>query len=125
MVATLPGPANIVGKSLGSSPPSSSIVSGMPNPPPVDRTLLLHLADLARLHLSPERLPILRERLERIIAAFSGLDDVVPDAATPHAAAACRLRADRIEPPLPTATVLANSPATAGSSFLVPRVIDA
>ncbi len=98
----------------------------MPNPPSLDRALMQHLAELARLHISPERMPILRQRLERILAGFSALQGVITAASTPIAEASPRpLREDRASEPLPVATVLANAPESAGSSFLVPRVIDA
>jgi aspartyl-tRNA(Asn)/glutamyl-tRNA(Gln) amidotransferase subunit C len=97
----------------------------MPNPPAIDRTAIQHLADLARLHIPAERHAVLRERLERIVAAFSALQEggAMQDAAT--AEGALPLRADVAEPPLPLAQVLANAPQQAGDCFVVPRVIDA
>jgi aspartyl-tRNA(Asn)/glutamyl-tRNA(Gln) amidotransferase subunit C len=97
----------------------------MPNPPSIDRAEIQHLADLARLHIPAERHAVLRERLERIVAAFSALQEggAIQDATTDERALA--LRADVAEPPLTPAQVLANAPQQAGDCFVVPRVIEA
>jgi aspartyl-tRNA(Asn)/glutamyl-tRNA(Gln) amidotransferase subunit C len=100
----------------------------MPNPPSIDRALIQHLAELARLHIPAEQSGPLRQRLESIVNAFSALQD--PDLAPPAATAAWSglplpLRPDIAGEPLPVATVLANAPQQAASAFVVPRVIDA
>jgi len=97
----------------------------MPNPPSIDRALMQHLADLARLHIPAERQAALRERLERIVAAFSALQPEQPASAPAAAAAGLRLRTDGAELPLAVDAVLANAPQQAAGSFVVPRVIDA
>lgn len=97
----------------------------MPNPPSIDRALMQHLADLARLHIPAERLPPLRERLERIVAAFSALQADSGPGAPPAGEPPLRLRADVVEPPLALDMVLANAPQQAAGAFVVPRVIDA
>lgn len=97
----------------------------MPHPVSIDRQLMQHLADLARLHIPAERLPLLRERLERIVAAFQTLQDAELTTPAPGPRPGTPLRDDRTEPPLPVATVLANAPQQAGDAFVVPRVIDA
>jgi aspartyl/glutamyl-tRNA(Asn/Gln) amidotransferase C subunit len=103
----------------------------MPNPPSIDRMLMQHLAELARLHIPAERQNVLRERLERVVAAFSALQDAdlapaTPSADSPRASGpVLELRPDVVEPPLPVATVLANAPQQAAAAFVVPRVIDA
>lgn len=97
----------------------------MPNPVTIDRALMQHLADLARLHIPAERLPVLRERLERIVGAFQALQEADATALVATPVAGTPLRADVAEPPLPVATVLANAPQQAGDAFVVPRVIDA
>lgn len=97
----------------------------MPNPLSIDRALMQHLADLARLHIPTERQALLRERLERIVAAFSALQEAAPTGDAAGTAPSLPLRADAIEPPLPVDTVLANAPQHAAGSFVVPRVIDA
>lgn len=102
--------------------------AAMPHPPVIDRNLIQHLAELARLHIPAERQPELRARLERIIAAFSALDPSAAAATARQAAAMpapLGLRADRPEPPLAVAVVLQNAPQQAAGSFVVPRVIDA
>lgn len=98
----------------------------MPNPLVIDRALMLRLAELARLQVPADRLPILRERLERIVAAFQSLqdaDDAGPPP-SPPSVAPLRLRADEPGPALPTAMVFANAPARAGDHFVVPRVVE-
>jgi aspartyl-tRNA(Asn)/glutamyl-tRNA(Gln) amidotransferase subunit C len=100
----------------------------MPNPPAIDRAMMQHLAELARLHIPAEQLGPLRQRLESIVSAFSALQD--PDLAPAAASAAppelqLSLRPDLAGEPLPVSTVLANAPQHAASAFVVPRVIDA
>ncbi len=100
----------------------------MPNPPAIDRALMLRLADLARLHIPAERLPSLRARLERIVAAFSALQTIggIPASAVTGApTAGLPTRPDVASAPLAPASVLQNAPQQAGGSFLVPRVIEA
>lgn len=94
------------------------------HPVAIDRALLEHLAKLARLHLPPGREEVLRQRLERIVAAFSTLQQVATTAAPRTAASPPHLRPDLPEPPMAPADVLANAPAQAGQCFLVPRVVD-
>jgi aspartyl/glutamyl-tRNA(Asn/Gln) amidotransferase C subunit len=105
----------------------------MPSPS-IDRALMQHLAGLARLHLAADRLPVLRDRLERIVTAFAALGDAVAAPAAPTASPAApavapeapplALRADVAAAPLPVDVVLANAPQHAGGAFVVPRVID-
>ena len=99
----------------------------MPNPIEFDRAAILRLADLARLHLPAERLPLLRQRLQRLVEAFGALAELPPEALEPPpvAAAPLPLRVDAPEPPMTPAQALANAPRTAGGAFLVPRVVDA
>jgi aspartyl-tRNA(Asn)/glutamyl-tRNA(Gln) amidotransferase subunit C len=96
----------------------------MANPPTIDRALMLQLADLARLHIPQERLPALRDRLERIVAAFSALEDADTSCHPPHPPLPLRLRPDVAGPGLPLSEVFANAPQRAGDSFVVPRVVD-
>lgn len=100
----------------------------MSHPPVIDRNLIQHLAELARLHIPAERQPELRARLERIIAAFSALDPSAAEVTASQLApiqAPLSLRTDRPESPLAVAVVLQNAPQQAAGSFVVPRVIDA
>lgn len=96
----------------------------MANPPPIDRALLEHLADLARLQLPPDAAG-LRQRLERIVSAFSALQDLATVGLPAAHSSPLPLRQDEPEAPLPVATVLANAPQQAAGSFVVPRVVDA
>jgi aspartyl/glutamyl-tRNA(Asn/Gln) amidotransferase C subunit len=97
----------------------------MPHPPTIDRTTIQHLADLARLHIPAERHAVVRERLERIVAAFSVLQEGGAAADGPGPERALGLRQDVAEPAMAPAQVIANAPKHAGDCFLVPRVIDA
>jgi aspartyl-tRNA(Asn)/glutamyl-tRNA(Gln) amidotransferase subunit C len=93
----------------------------MPDQPVIDRALLEHLAELARLTMSADRQAALREPLQRLVDAFSAL---ASDDAANADDARLALRDDSAEPPLPTATVLANAPQMADDSFVVPRVVE-
>jgi aspartyl/glutamyl-tRNA(Asn/Gln) amidotransferase C subunit len=95
----------------------------MPNSPELDRDALQHLANLARLHLTSERLPLLRARLQRLVAAFGALPQGSTEAAV--FGPGLPLRDDVAGTPLPTAAALANAPQQAAGAFLVPRVVDA
>lgn len=95
----------------------------MATPPTIDRALMQHLAELARLHVPAERAATLRQRLERIVAAFSALQPA--EAGGEAAAKELRLRPDVAGAPLPVTTVLANAPQQAANTFVVPRVVDA
>ena len=97
-----------------------------PKPTVVDRALLEHLAELARLTLSPEREAVLRRKLQELVTAFTALADAPLDPApAPGASEGVRLRPDRAEPTPDRDVVLANAPRTADGCFVVPRVVDA
>jgi aspartyl/glutamyl-tRNA(Asn/Gln) amidotransferase C subunit len=93
----------------------------MPDHPVIDRALLEHLAELARLTMSADRQAALREPLQRLVDAFSAL---APDSSTATDDGRLVLRDDTPEPPLPTATVLDNAPQAADDSFVVPRIVE-
>lgn len=113
----------------------------MPHDLEIDRALLEHLAELARLSLSADREVVLRQQLQRLVDAFSALGDgpaagsasaaadagptAVPTAGSGPPHPPLPLRADEPEAPLPVDRVLANAPRTADGSFVVPRVVDA
>jgi Asp-tRNA(Asn)/Glu-tRNA(Gln) amidotransferase C subunit len=109
----------------------------MPNPIEFDRLTLQHLAELARLHLTADRQPLVRQRLQRLVEAFGALaeqPDPVADAdregrpdpgSDPGEAATLSLRPDLPLPPLRPEQALANAPKQAAGAFLVPRVVDA
>ncbi|MCU0865216.1 MAG: aspartyl/glutamyl-tRNA amidotransferase subunit C [Planctomycetes bacterium] len=103
----------------------------MPSPIEFDRTTIQHLAELARLHLPADRLPVLRQRLQRLVDAFGALGELpLPNAdqqggqpGEPQAALV--LRPDVPLPPLSPEQALANAPQQAAGAFVVPRVVDA
>ncbi|MBL9076255.1 MAG: Asp-tRNA(Asn)/Glu-tRNA(Gln) amidotransferase GatCAB subunit C [Planctomycetes bacterium] len=92
--------------------------------PDLDRALVQHLADLARLHLPAERLATVLQNARRIVAAFGALGDLPLESGGDPDLQPVRLRTDTAEPPLPLDQVLANAPRTAGGMFVVPRVVD-
>jgi aspartyl-tRNA(Asn)/glutamyl-tRNA(Gln) amidotransferase subunit C len=100
----------------------------MPSPIEFDRTTIQHLAELARLHLPADRLPVLRQRLQRLVDAFGALGELpLPNPADQlgEPQAALVLRPDVPLPPLSPEQALANAPQQAAGAFLVPRVVDA
>jgi len=96
--------------------------------PTIDRALLSHLEEMARLHISTDRLPVVRERLQRIVEAFAALRDLATAGVEPTPASPPSpppLRPDQPGPVLTPSEVLANAPQHAAGCFLVPRVVDA
>ena len=89
------------------------------------------LTQLARLHLPADRLPVLRQRLQRLVDAFGALGELpLPNADQQggqpvEPQAALLLRPDVPLPPLSPEQALANAPQQAAGAFLVPRVVDA
>jgi aspartyl-tRNA(Asn)/glutamyl-tRNA(Gln) amidotransferase subunit C len=94
-------------------------------PPVIDRSQLQHLAELARLHVPADRQATVLQHMQRVVDAFEALRQlpVAPPAPT-GGGEPLRLRDDVPEPPLPVPEVLANAPRTAGSMFVVPRVVE-
>lgn len=89
----------------------------------IDRSEVLHVARLARLHLSDEEIEPMARELSAVldhVARIGELDlDSVP--ATTHVAELTgQLRADEPRPCLPREVVLAQAPAVSGEGFLVP-----
>ena len=107
----------------------------MPSPTEFDRTTIQHLAELARLHLPADRLPVLRQRLQRLVDAFGALGELPLPATDQQGGqqgdpqdepqAAVVLRPDVPLPPLSPEQALANAPQQAAGAFVVPRVVDA
>ena len=90
----------------------------------IDRSEVLHVARLARLHLSDEEIEPMARELSAVldhVARIGELDlDSVPahdPRSRAHRSATCR-RAAR--PCLPREVVLAQAPAVSGEGFLVP-----
>jgi aspartyl-tRNA(Asn)/glutamyl-tRNA(Gln) amidotransferase subunit C len=89
----------------------------------IDREEVLHVARLARLHLSEEEIEPMARELSAVldhVARIGELDlENVP--ATTHVAELTgQLRADEPRPCLPREVVLAQAPAVSGEGFLVP-----
>jgi aspartyl-tRNA(Asn)/glutamyl-tRNA(Gln) amidotransferase subunit C len=89
----------------------------------IDRDEVLHVARLARLHLSEQEIEPMARELSAVldhVARIGELDlENVP--ATTHVAELTgRLRADEPRPCLPREVVLAQAPAAGGEGFLVP-----
>ncbi len=89
----------------------------------IDRDEVLHVARLARLHLSEEEIEPMARELSAVldhVARIGELDlEHVPP--TTHVAELTgRLRADEPQPCLSREVVLAQAPALSGEGFLVP-----
>ncbi len=89
----------------------------------IDRSEVLHVARLARLHLSEEEIEPMARELSAVLdhVARIGELDLEDVPATTHVAELTgRLRADDPRPCLPREVVLAQAPAVSGEGFLVP-----
>jgi aspartyl-tRNA(Asn)/glutamyl-tRNA(Gln) amidotransferase subunit C len=89
---------------------------------------VLHVAKLARLRLEPDEVEKFGEQLSNILGYVEILErvDVSGVEATFHVQeVACPLRPDAARPSQPAEEALANAPARDGTSFAVPKVIDA
>jgi aspartyl-tRNA(Asn)/glutamyl-tRNA(Gln) amidotransferase subunit C len=87
---------------------------------------LRHVATLARLSLSDEKLKTLSGQLESILGYIDQIGQVEMSGVPPMAHALPVhnvLREDVVEPPLPLEKVLQNAPETDGPFFKVPKVI--
>jgi aspartyl-tRNA(Asn)/glutamyl-tRNA(Gln) amidotransferase subunit C len=85
-----------------------------------------HVATLARLDLSPQRLEKLTGQLESIIDYVAKIGQVDVSSVEPLAHALPLhnvFREDVVEPSLPLEKVLQNAPETDGPFFKVPKVI--
>ena len=107
----------------------------MPKPPSpnpqIDRALIEHLCELARLRLPSERQTALQAQLAKVVQAFStlaeaGEEDCATAGEAPVGATLTtpELRVDAAEQPPSSADVLANAPQTATDCFVVPRVVE-
>lgn len=89
----------------------------------IDRSEVLHVARLARLHLSEEEIEPMARELSAVldhVARIGELDLESVPATTHVAELAGQLRADEPRPCLPREVVLAQAPAVSGEGFLVP-----
>ncbi|MCL5116398.1 MAG: Asp-tRNA(Asn)/Glu-tRNA(Gln) amidotransferase subunit GatC [Firmicutes bacterium] len=88
---------------------------------------ILHVARLARLHLTPDELGPVRADLNRVLAYVSQLQKLDLEGVRPtmhvvetHAP----LREDRPEPSLGIAEATKNGPVVENGMFLVPRIME-
>ena len=89
----------------------------------IDRSEVLHVARLARLHLSEEEVEPMARELSAVldhVARIGELDLENVPAPTHVAELTGQLRADEPRPCLPREVVLAQAPAVSGEGFLVP-----
>lgn len=86
-----------------------------------------HIANLARLELSPTELALYRQQLSAILDHFSQLQQLDTSGVLPYSEArqeSMPLRADRSRPGLSTEALLKNAPAAEDDQFRVPPVLD-
>jgi aspartyl-tRNA(Asn)/glutamyl-tRNA(Gln) amidotransferase subunit C len=92
----------------------------------ITREQVRHVARLARLELSDDRLARLTPQLESILHYVAKISEVDVSGVEPmaHAVPLCNvLRDDAVEPSLPLEQVLQNAPDTDGPFFKVPKII--
>ena len=85
-----------------------------------------HVANLARLHLSPEEVEAMARQLDDILSYVAKLNELDTGGVTPttHAISIVNaFREDKVKPSLDREKALANGPKQNGESFVVPRVI--
>ncbi|MBW2426196.1 MAG: Asp-tRNA(Asn)/Glu-tRNA(Gln) amidotransferase subunit GatC [Deltaproteobacteria bacterium] len=86
-----------------------------------------HVAQLARLALSPEEIEAMTRDLEQMLEYVAALDALDTEGVTPTAHGfelATPLRADRPAAALDPEVAVANAPERRGSAFLVPKVLE-
>jgi aspartyl-tRNA(Asn)/glutamyl-tRNA(Gln) amidotransferase subunit C len=85
-----------------------------------------HVANLARLHLSPEEVEAMARQLDDILTYVAKLNELDTEGTPPttHAISIVNaFREDEVKPSLNREKTLANGPQQNGESFVVPRVI--
>jgi len=94
----------------------------------IDRSLVEHVALLARLQLGEEEKTALLEQLNKILDHVRRLEEIDIEGVSPtfHVLSNMRnvMRPDEPRPCLPRELVLSNAPDKAEGQFRVPRVID-
>ncbi len=93
----------------------------------LSREEVLHVARLARLHLTEEELERLRAQLDAILAYVDKLRELDIEGVEPtsHAVPLVDvMRDDSLAPCLPQEAALANAPDRDGEFFRVPRIIE-
>ena len=93
----------------------------------ISREEVLHVARLARLHLTDEEAERMREQLDAILAYIDKLRELDVEGVEPTAHAVPLVNVmldDALAPCLPQEQALANAPDRAGEFFRVPRIIE-
>jgi aspartyl-tRNA(Asn)/glutamyl-tRNA(Gln) amidotransferase subunit C len=87
---------------------------------------VLHVANLARLHLSPDEVEAITNQLDEILTYVAKLNELDTQGITPttHAISIVNaFREDKVKESLSREQALANGPQQNGESFVVPKVI--
>jgi aspartyl-tRNA(Asn)/glutamyl-tRNA(Gln) amidotransferase subunit C len=85
-----------------------------------------HVADLARLEMTPEEVELMTRQLDGILSYVAKLNELDTEGVQPttHAISIVNVfREDQVKPSLDREDVLANAPQQDGESFVVPKVI--
>ncbi len=93
----------------------------------LSREEVLHVARLARLHLTEDEVERMRAQLDAILAYVDKLRELDVEGVEPtsHAVPLVDvMRDDALAPCLPQEAALANAPDRAGEFFRVPRIIE-
>lgn len=93
----------------------------------ISRQEVDQIAELARLSLSDEEAAAMERDLERILDYVADLQSLDTEGVVPTAHAtllATPLRKDEAAPPMDPERAVANAPESAGTAFVVPKVID-
>lgn len=93
---------------------------------PLTREEVLHVAELARLSLSPEEIELFTGQLNKILDYVEKLKELDTGAVAPlaHVIPIFNVfREDRVRAGLSPEAALANAPAREAGHFLVPRII--
>lgn len=93
----------------------------------ISREEVEQIAVLARLSLDEAELAAMAKDLDRILDYVADLQALDTEGIEPTAHAiplATPVREDRAEPPMDPELAVANAPASAGTAFVVPKVIE-
>ncbi|MBE9519543.1 MAG: Asp-tRNA(Asn)/Glu-tRNA(Gln) amidotransferase subunit GatC [Proteobacteria bacterium] len=85
-----------------------------------------HVADLARLEMTPEEVESMTQQLDGILSYVAKLNELDTEGVQPttHAISIVNVfREDQVKPSLDREDVLANAPQQDNESFVVPKVI--
>ena len=94
----------------------------------ITRQQVDRIAELARLSLDGEEAEAMERDLERILDYVADLQELDTEGVAPTAhaiALATPVRPDEAEEPMDPELAVANAPESAGTAFVVPKVIDA